>query len=72
MSKIIIQFNEANFDFISKYCKKYHLPNLEKIKFHHIPSNFVKKHCLNFFTSSNFPQFNVIKMTFQIKDIMKL
>ena len=31
MSKIIIQFNEANFDFISKYCKKYHLPNLEKI-----------------------------------------
>ena len=31
MSKIIIQFNEANFDFISKYCEKYHLPNLKKI-----------------------------------------
>ena len=31
MSKIIIQFNEANFDFISKYCEKYSLPNLKKI-----------------------------------------
>ena len=29
--KIIIQFNEANFDLIEKYCKKYELPYLSKI-----------------------------------------
>ena len=30
--KIIIQFNEANFDLISKYIKKYNLQNLKKIQ----------------------------------------
>jgi len=29
--KIIIQFNEANFDLIENYCKKYELPYLSKI-----------------------------------------
>ena len=29
--KYIVQFNEANFDLIKKYCSKYHLPSLNKI-----------------------------------------
>jgi hypothetical protein len=29
--KYIVQFNEANFDLIKKYCSKYYLPNLNKI-----------------------------------------
>ena len=31
MRKILIQFNEANFDLISKYCSKYSFPNLQSI-----------------------------------------
>ena len=36
--KFIVQFNEANFDLIQKYCSKYDLPYLEKV----LKSNLVK------------------------------